>query len=135
MALTDRQKAVAGVSAAGAAGLLLYLLLRRRGPKYTLTISTTAGGTTDPLPGAYLILAGTVSRVTAIPDSSHAFDRWDLDGAMRTENPINVQMNSDHALSPYFNPLPGSWVLSFTESFDYEGPPEMELAFTEGFDG
>ena len=75
-------------------------------PEHTLAISSTAGGTTDPAPGFYRYPEGTVTRVTAIPDAGYLFDHWLLNGVTRTENPINVLMDRDHALHAVFVAIP-----------------------------
>jgi len=71
--------------------------------EYILTIETTTGGTTDPAPGTYTHPEGASVVVTAIPDSGYEFDYWKLDGTTRTENPIDVLMDSDHTLTAYFS--------------------------------
>jgi len=73
--------------------------------EYTLTINTTAGGSTDPAPESYLFPEGSIVNVTAIPDSGYLFDHWILDEATRTENPINVTMNTNHTLTAYFEAI------------------------------
>jgi hypothetical protein len=73
--------------------------------EHTLTIATTAGGTTDPAPGTYKYPEGTTVKVTAIPASGYSFSHWVLDGGTRTENPINVLMDTDHTITAYFTPI------------------------------
>ncbi|GAI22351.1 unnamed protein product, partial [marine sediment metagenome] len=75
-------------------------------PEHTLAISSTTGGTTDPAPGFYRYPEGTVVTVTAIPDAGYLFDHWELNGATRTENPIDVLMDSDHTLYTVFVAIP-----------------------------
>jgi len=74
--------------------------------QYTLTISSTAGGTTDPSPGSHSYPADTVVRVTAYPVSGYRFVRWELDGVPKTMNPIDVPMDSDHSLHAVFEAIP-----------------------------
>ena len=74
--------------------------------EYTLTIATTAGGSTSPTPGSYAYAQGSTATVTAIPNSGYLFDHWILDGTTRTENPIIVLMNGNHVLTAYFRTLP-----------------------------
>jgi len=74
--------------------------------EYTLTISSTAGGTTDPIPGSYSYSADTVVRVDAHPASGYRFVRWELDGDTLTTNPIDVLMDSDHDLRAFFEATP-----------------------------
>lgn len=70
---------------------------------YTLTITATVGGTTDPAPGSYTYATGTVVNVTAIPDAGYYFDHWDLDGVnVGATNSISVTMNQDHSLHAVF---------------------------------
>jgi len=74
---------------------------------YTLTITATAGGTTDPAPGSYTYDKDTVVTVTAIADTGYVFNHWELDGVdVGTENPINVTMDADHALHAVFTTTP-----------------------------
>jgi len=64
---------------------------------YTLTITTTAGGTTDPTPGTYTYTAETSVEVTAIPDAGYRFDHWVLDSSpVGSVSPISVLMDSNH---------------------------------------
>jgi hypothetical protein len=94
---------------------------------YTLTITTAAGGTTNPAPGTYTYSGGTVVQVTAMPNSGYRFDHWVLDGSPAgSANPISVIMNSSHTLQAVFaethtlvitvsdggttNPPPGTYV-------------------------
>jgi len=68
-----------------------------------LTITATAGGTTDPSPGTYTYTAGTSVEVTAIPDTGYRLDHWILDSSPAgSDNPISVTMNSDHNLEAVF---------------------------------
>jgi len=69
---------------------------------HTLTISAESGGTTDPTPGTYTYGCGESVTVTAIPDSNYDFEYWVLDGATFYNNPITVNMNSDHTLKAHF---------------------------------
>lgn len=69
---------------------------------YSLTISTTTGGTTKPPPGKYTYPKGTVVSVEAIPYESYEFNHWLLDGQVRVDNPISITINSDYDLTAYF---------------------------------
>lgn len=80
---------------------------------YALSISAAAGGTTDPRPGDYEFDEGTIVVVTAMPDpplpngnGGYYFDHWELDGVVKTENPITVLMDKDHALLATFSTTP-----------------------------
>lgn len=75
--------------------------------EYTLTITVTVGGTTDPAPGSYTYPSGTVVTVTALPDVGYAFDHWELDGVnVGAANPINVTMDANHTLHAVFTAMP-----------------------------
>lgn len=77
-------------------------------PLYYLTIQTTAGGTTSPVPGVYAYGYGTVVPVTAIPDPGYNLDHWELDTVnVGTANPYSVTMNQNHTLKAFFAKLPG----------------------------
>jgi hypothetical protein len=69
---------------------------------YSLTISATAGGTTNPTPGIWTYESGTIVPVTALPATNYALDHWELDGSWDYSNPINVLMDSDHTLHAVF---------------------------------
>jgi len=69
---------------------------------YTLTITTTTGGTTNPAPETYTYACGSSVQVTAIPNTDYVFDHWELDGSWNYSNPITVMMNSNHALHAVF---------------------------------
>ena len=72
-------------------------------PTYTLTISATAGGTTNPAPGDHTYTEGTNVQATAIPDANYKFVHWELDGAYNgTNNPITVLMDTNHTLNAVF---------------------------------
>lgn len=75
-------------------------------PKYDLTITSTAGGTTNPAPATYSCDAGSAVTVTAVPNSGYNFNQWQLDGVVRAENPINVTMDKDHTLLAVFSVAP-----------------------------
>lgn len=73
---------------------------------YTLTITTTLGGTTNPAPATYVHDAGSTVSVTSVPDTNYLFDHWELDGAsVGAANPIDVFMDKDHALHAVFTPI------------------------------
>jgi len=74
---------------------------------YTLTITATVGGTTDPAPGTYSYTANSTVEVTAIPDAGYLFDYWELDGAnVGSANPFSVNINRDIILTAVFTTIP-----------------------------
>ncbi|MEM2971392.1 MAG: PQQ-binding-like beta-propeller repeat protein [Candidatus Bathyarchaeia archaeon] len=74
---------------------------------YSLKISTSAGGTTDPQPGTYLYPSETIVSVTAVPYANYIFNHWEIDGVLHSsENPINITMNTNHTLQATFTYSP-----------------------------
>jgi|GEM_PF-5244498 len=70
---------------------------------YNLTITTTSGGTTNPVPDSYVYTCGSNVPLTADPDASYLFDHWELDGIdIGSENPTSVLMDEDHNLHAVF---------------------------------
>lgn len=73
------------------------------GNRQTLTLMTSEGGTTDPLPGTYENTYGQNVTVTAIPDTHYVLDYWLLDGNYSgTSDSIVVLMTENHTLQPVF---------------------------------
>ena len=70
-------------------------------PKFSLTIETTPGGTTDPPPGTYYYDPGTTAIVYALPESSYEFTGWSGD-ATGAANPIYLLMNTNKFLKANF---------------------------------
>lgn len=68
--------------------------------QYTLTISVTGRGTTDPS-GTNIYDSGTPVTITANPDKDFDFDHWegDLEGS---ENPVTITMKSDKTITAVF---------------------------------
>ncbi|MGQ9641520.1 MAG: InlB B-repeat-containing protein, partial [Candidatus Bathycorpusculaceae bacterium] len=94
---------------------------------YTLTITATTGGTTNPAPGTYTYPGGTVVQVTATPNTGYRFDHWVLNGSSAgSANPISILMNGSYTLQAVFaethtlvitvseggttNPAPGTYL-------------------------
>jgi len=120
---------------------------------YTLTISATAGGTTNPAPGTYTCSAGTTVEVTATPDVGYRFDHWVLNGSPAgSDNPISILMDSNHNLQAVFaethtliiiaseggttNPSPGTYIYEIPTYVTVEAIPSASYAFDHWeFDG
>jgi len=76
-------------------------------PTYSLTTTTTVGGTTDPAPGTYTYTANSEVQVTAIPEAGYLFDHWELDDVnVGSANPYTVLMDKNHTLRAVFSPIP-----------------------------
>jgi len=75
--------------------------------QYTLTITSTTGGTTNPVPASYTYDAGTLVSVLAAPNVGYVLDHWELDSVPAgNSNPINVLMNTAHTLRAVFVAAP-----------------------------
>jgi hypothetical protein len=75
--------------------------------EYTLAITTTFGGTTNPAPGQYTYAEGSMASITALPQQDYVFDHWNLDGInVGAYNPVSVTMNTNHSLEAVFTYSP-----------------------------
>jgi len=102
--------------------------------KHTLTISTPAGGTTNPAPGIHEYPEGTSVSVEAIPDVDYEFDYWTLDGIQSVDNPITVIMDADHVLTAFFKLyVPPQYILIISaEAGGTTNPAPGEYSYAEG---
>jgi hypothetical protein len=76
------------------------------GVSYTLTITTTTGGTTYPTSGSYTYPEGASVTVRAVPNSGFTFDHWELDGAnIGALNPVTIIMDKNHILRAVFTAI------------------------------
>jgi len=75
--------------------------------QYTLTISSSNGGTTNPVPGNYTYDSGAYVSVQAIPNSGYNFTGWSGD-VTGTTNPISITMNGDKSITANFSAPTGN---------------------------
>jgi hypothetical protein len=95
----------------------------------TLTMSTTAGGTTDPTPGAHTYAEGAKVICTATPNTGYMFSAWD--GAYTgNQNPVTITMNGDKSLMANFAP-----VIQYSLTMNTEGPGSTNPSGTTMHDG
>jgi hypothetical protein len=74
--------------------------------QYTLTITTTLGGSTSPMTGTYQKPMGETVNVTASPQLGYYLDHWELDNTtIKLSNPVKVVMNMNHTLNAVFKQL------------------------------
>ena len=73
---------------------------------FTLTILPSNNGTTTLAAGTYSYSYGTNVTVTASPNAGYEFNHWILDSTIVTSNPINVTINENHTLQPFFQTAP-----------------------------
>jgi len=70
---------------------------------YTLTITASSGGTTNPVQGNYSYTYGTSVSVNATADVKYVFDHWELDAVkVGSADPYLVTMNDNHTLKAVF---------------------------------
>jgi len=81
--------------------------------RYTLTIVTVEGGTTDPEPGTYNYIANSTVQVIAIPNANYVFDHWKLDDVdVGSASSYTVTMDKNHTLTAVFSKTPAAWFVS-----------------------
>lgn len=74
---------------------------------YTLTISTTVGGTTNPVPGSWSYYEGEVASIIAIPNSGYRFVEWQENGVfLSSEFSITLIMNANRNITAIFELIP-----------------------------
>jgi hypothetical protein len=116
---------------------------------YTLTITSTAGGTTNPTPGTYTYPSSSYAEVTALPSANYFLDHWVLDGSSAgSANPISVLMNSNRTLHAVFslinytltitasaggttNPVPGAYIYASGSSVSVSAMPNVNYKFVK----
>ncbi len=76
-------------------------------PEYTITISSTTGGTTDPFVGSYTYYDRTEVSITAIPDNDYGFYNWtgNVPSGYENYNPITITMDSDKTITANFSAI------------------------------
>lgn len=87
--------------------------------QYSLNLSTTGSGTTDPAPGTRPYAVNTIVALSAIPDSGWQFKGWYENGItlVSTEQQISVTMDRDISLNAVFEAIvvpPGSHALTIS---------------------
>jgi rhodanese-related sulfurtransferase len=74
--------------------------------RYTLEITPTPEGNTNPAAGSYAFEPYEEALVSAEADPGYYLDRWELDGVyIGIPNPASIVMNSNHTLYAVFKPL------------------------------
>ena len=77
---------------------------------YTLTITATEGGTTNPAPRTYNYAASSTVQVTALPNANYIFSHWELDNVnVSSANPYTVTMDQNHTLKAVFSKAIAGW--------------------------
>ncbi len=98
---------------------------------YTLTLTSTVGGTTDPEPQVYTLDEEMSVVVNAIPDSGYYFLKWELDGVIYTTDPIHLATVTDHVLHAIFSDTPPTpteqFKLNIATTFGGTTDPEPQV--------
>jgi hypothetical protein len=118
---------------------------------YTLSMSPTTGGTTNPASGSsYSYSCGTTIQVSASPNAGNRLGYWTLDGANSFGGPISVTMDSSHTLTANFvpassrvlfieknppaggstNPLPGTYTYAYGSSVQVTASGTARFSFS-----
>ncbi len=84
-----------------------YYTLTPQGSLFSLSTTSTAGGSVSPADGSYH--ENSTVTVTAIPVKGYEFTAWSGDTS-GIRNPISIFMDSDKTFSASFAPLPGEAV-------------------------
>ena len=82
---------------------------------YTLTATTSSGGTVNLNPTASTYNSGTDVSITAIPSSGYQFIGWS-GSVTSTVNPLTITMNGDKSIMATFAPLQYALTISTTGS-------------------
>jgi hypothetical protein len=95
---------------------------------YTLIISVSDGGTTNPAPGTYTYQTPTDVSVTAIPNPNYDLDHWIYDNKnISSQNTVTVHVGSSHTLKAIFEPhTVGGYSISLTK----QAPTSPIAAYT-----
>ena len=69
--------------------------------QHTMDLSASSGGTTDPLPGAYVYFHASRVMIKAIPEDAYIFSNWSGD-VEEKGNPVTVTMDADKSIKANF---------------------------------
>jgi len=70
--------------------------------QYTLTVSASEGGTTEPTTGTHQYKAGTEVDLTATPNEGYRFYKWTIDGTDVSDAITKVTMDKGKTAQAYF---------------------------------
>jgi len=102
---------------------------------YSLTVTATSGGITNPTVGTHIYQSGSTVQVNAIPNAGFQLDHWELNGTnVGNANPYSVLMTQDYTLNAVFTSTPPGLLVSINPMSDsmYLG---QSLTFTSNVNG
>ncbi len=76
--------------------------------QHTLELTTSTGGTTDPLPGVHYYYHAARVQIRARHEEMYLFSHWSGD-AEGTENPLSITMDADKSVQANFEEEFGEW--------------------------
>jgi len=121
--------------------LIVFLLTGCPKPEvyYTLTVDKDGGGsgivTQSPEPGEKGYLKGTKVTLTPDPDEGSEFVNWLVGEDVKTDNPLEITMNSDMTVTAVFVVKEGQFTLTVAKAGDGGGtvnPPVGDHQYDEG---
>jgi len=94
--------------------------------QYTLDISATAGGTTNPSTGIYSYASGADVLINALPNGGYKFLNWtgDVPIGHEIDNPLTITMSSDKAI-----------IANFFQENDFNGDGQGDILWRHYGDG
>jgi len=112
--------------------------------KYSLTLISGNGGTTNPSPGTYTYSSGTSVSIEAKPNTNFIFNNWSGDASGK-QNPLTVIMNSNKTITANFlrqykliiatslggttDPAPGTYIYDAGTQVKISTSPETGYVF------
>jgi outer membrane protein assembly factor BamB len=80
---------------------------------YTLTVTTTVGGSVSSADEVEFYRYGDIANLTATPDEGYSFTYWMIDGVTNcTENPLAFPMDGNHTITAVFSEIPTTIIAS-----------------------
>lgn len=108
--MVSKKKLAVGALAVASIGLgaaLLYRSVSGLNKAVLEIVIEGSGGSTNPAPGVYEKVIGTVHTIEAIPDSGYFVKKWTVDGmSAGTGKSISIWMNESHVIVVSFSTNP-----------------------------
>jgi uncharacterized repeat protein (TIGR02543 family) len=70
---------------------------------FNVTVTSSAHGTTDPVPAVYVVAANGTKVLEAVPAQGYVFDGWTIDGVHKTfTNPYTFTITANVTINANF---------------------------------